>query len=166
MMDIRKKLFLLSKLLHPNGATHISDGEQHFGPTLSLSCAPASCLAHGICSCFPQGKCWNLRLADLSCKAFPLAERKVGAPQGPWQQTGLLIFSSCPQRLGLSSPDHVPRKPQELHHCLQPHQDDIHLWTSQASDFHSRGMTGLPFLENTTAAMYHSSLWSDSNLGS
>lgn len=43
-MDIRKKLFLVSKLLHPNGATHISDREQHLCPTLCISCAPASYL--------------------------------------------------------------------------------------------------------------------------
>lgn len=78
MMDIRKKLFLVSELLRPNGATHISDGEQHFHPTLFISCAPASYLACGICSLFPQGRCLQASGSHLSCKAFPLAEKTVG----------------------------------------------------------------------------------------
>lgn len=78
MMDIRKKLFLVSKLLHPNGATHISDGEEHFCPTLSISCAPASYMAHGICSCFPQGRCLQASGPNHSFKALPLAQKKAG----------------------------------------------------------------------------------------
>lgn len=137
MMDIRKKLFLMSKLLHPNGATRISDGEQHFCPTLSITC-----ILPGTWDLlpFPTGEESGVSGSNLSCKVFPLAEKKVGEQQGPWWQPGLLVFSSCPKRLGLSSPNHMPRKPQELHHCLQPHQGDVHLWISEASDFHSRGM--------------------------
>lgn len=63
MTDIRKKLFFVSELLRPSGATHISDGEQHFlcphcpspvhlHPSWHMGFAPVSHRG-GVCQALP-----------------------------------------------------------------------------------------------------------------